>query len=69
MTEHIHPTMRDQLERNIVARPIGEEAVLTVIGAGAGQRGPWPFITGIPNHHLDMVGPPSQYLAVAAWAA
>ena len=69
MTEPIHPIMRDQLEQNIVSRPIGEGAVLTVIGAGPGQRGPWPFVTGIPNPVLDVVGPPPQYLAVAAWAA
>jgi hypothetical protein len=39
MTEQTRTMMWDQLERSIVARPIGEAAVLTVIGAGAGQRG------------------------------
>ena len=61
--------MTTQVQRNIVARPIGEDAVLTVVGAGAGQRGPWPFITGIPNLNMDIVGPPPQYLSVAGWAA
>ena len=69
MTENINLSISDLPERSIFARPIGEGAVLTVIGAGAGQRGPWSFITGIPNLYLDVVGPPAQYLAVAAWAA
>ncbi len=69
MTEDAHTTMTDQLQRNIVARPIGENAVLTVIGPDAGQRGPWSFVTGIPNPDTDLVGPPSQFLSVAAWAA
>jgi hypothetical protein len=69
MTEETRATMTDRLQRNIVARPIGEQSVLTVIGAGSGQRGPWSFVAGIPNPDLDMVGPPPQYLSVAAWAA
>ncbi len=69
MTEDSRTTMTAQLQRNIVARPIGKDAVHTVIGAGPGPRGPWSFVTGIPNPDLDIVGPPPQYLAVAAWAA
>ena len=69
MTEDARTTMTTQLQRNIVARPIGEYAVHTTIGAGPGPRGPWSFVTGIPNLHFDMVGPPPQYLSVAAWAA
>ncbi len=69
MTEEAHTSMTDQLQRNIVARPIGENAVLTVVGASPGQRGPWSFVTGIPNPDLDIAGPPAQYLSVAAWAA
>jgi hypothetical protein len=69
MTEDTRTTVTDQLQRNIVARPIGEQSVFTVIGAGPGQRGPWSFVAGIPNLDLDMVGPPPQYLSVAAWAA
>ncbi len=61
--------MTGQIQPNIIARPIGKEAVLTVVGAGPGPRGPWSFVTGIPNPGLDMVGPPPQYLSVAAWAA
>jgi hypothetical protein len=69
MTEDSGTTMAPQLQRNIIARPIGADAVHTVIGAGPGQRGPWSFVTGIPNLDFDMVGPPPQYLSVAAWAA
>ncbi len=69
MTEDTSTAMPTQLQRNIVARPIGEYAVHTTIGAEPGQRGPWSFVTGIPNLQLDMVGPPPQYLSVAAWAA
>ena len=55
--------------RTLGARPIGGNAVLTVIGVGPGQPGPWPFISGIPNPETGLVGPPPEYLAVAAWAA
>ena len=58
-----------QPQRNIISRPVGEDTVLTLIGAGAGGRGPWPFVTGIPNLSSDISGPPPQYLAVAGWAA
>ena len=66
MTEDARNTMTDQPQRSIVARTIGEQAVLSVIGGGPGQRGPWPYVTGIPNLDFDMVGPPPQYLSVAA---
>ncbi|MFQ6025966.1 MAG: hypothetical protein ACE5Q6_00465 [Dehalococcoidia bacterium] len=69
MTQDARNATTDQPQRNIVARPIGESEVLTVIGAGPGQRGPWPFVTGIPNLDVDIAGPPPQYLSVAAWAA
>ena len=58
-----------QPQRSIISRPVGEDTVLTLIGAGAGSRGPWPFVTGIPNLSSDLSGPPAQYLAVAGWAA
>ena len=61
--------MADQIHPNIVSRPVGRESVLTVVGAAPYARGPWSFITGIPNPGYDMVGPPPQYLSVAAWAA
>ena len=69
MTEDARTTMTDQLQRNIVARPLGMESVITTIGVGPGQRGPWSIVTGIPNLEADMVGPPAQYLSVVAWAA
>ena len=69
MTDDARTTMTSPPQSNIVARPIGVDAVNTVIGIGPGQRGPWSYITGIPNLDFDMVGPPPQYLAVAAWAA
>ena len=61
--------MAEQIHPNIVARTVGKESVLTVVGAAPDARGPWSFITGIPNPNFDMVGPPPQYLSVAAWAA
>ncbi len=61
--------MAEQIHPNIVARTVGKESVLTVVGAALDARGPWSFITGIPNPGFDMVGPPPQYLSVAAWAA
>lgn len=61
--------MLDQDRPNIVARTVGRESVLTVLGVAPGGRGPWSFITGVPNPGFDMVGPPPQYLSVAAWAA
>ena len=69
MVEGASTGMTDQIQPSIVARPIGKESVLTVIGAGPAPRGPWSFVTGIPNPSFDMVGPPPQYLSVAAWAA
>ena len=61
--------MAEQIHPNIVARTVGKESVRTVVGAAPDARGPWSFITGIPNPGFDMVGPPPQYLSVAAWAA
>ncbi len=57
MTADTRNTMTDQPQRSIVARTIGEQAVLAVIGGGSGQRGPWPYVTGIPNLDFDMVAP------------
>ncbi len=54
---------------NIFARPLGKESVVVVVGAGAAPTGPWSYVTGITNTGADMVGPPPQYLSVAAWAA
>ena len=58
-----------QSERTIEAHAIGDHGILTLIGAGPGQPGPWPFVSGVPNLETDLVGPPPEYLAVAAWAA
>ncbi len=69
MTEDARTTMTDQLQRSIVARPLGRESVMTTIGVGPGQRGPWSVVTGIPKLEVDLVGPPAQYLSVVAWAA
>ena len=68
MTQN-NPAPAEQPQRNIIARPVGEDTVLTLVGAGPGGRGPWPFITGVPNLAEDIAGPLPQYLAVAAWAA
>ena len=40
MTEDDRTAMTTQLQRNIVAQPMGADAVHTVIGAEPGQRGP-----------------------------
>ena len=69
MVERTNTKMTVQDQPNIVARPVGKQAALTVVGAGPGDRGPWSFVTGVPNAGSDMVGPPAQYLSVAAWAA
>ncbi len=69
MTEDARTTMTDQFQRNIVARSLGNDSVITTIGVGSGQRGPWSLVTGIPNLEADIVGPPPQYLSVVAWAA
>ena len=69
MTQQNAPPVSLEIRRSIVSRPVGNNTVLTLIGAGDHQRGPWPFITGIPNLNADMAGPPAQYLSVAAWAA
>ena len=55
--------------RSLLARPIGDGVVHTIIGPEPGQRGPWSFLTDTPHPTQDMVGPPATYLAVAAWAA
>ena len=69
MTEDARKTLPDQFQRNIVARPLGKESVITTIGVGPGQRGPWSLVTGISSLEVDMVSPPPQYLSVVAWAA
>lgn len=69
MTQNNQPPVTLETQRTIVSRPAGNNAVLTVIGAGDHTRGPWPYVTGVPNLNSDMVGPPAQYLSVAAWAA
>ena len=53
----------------IIARPVGNDTVLTMVGAAPGPTGPWSYVTGIPNSDSDIPAPPPQYLAVAAWAA
>ena len=54
---------------NIVARSIGRESVITTVAIGPAPTGPFSYVTGIPNTGSDLVGPPPQYLSVAAWAA
>ena len=69
MAQQNAPPVSLETPRTIVSRPVGSNAVLTVIGSGDHTRGPWPYVTGVPNLNADMVGPPAQYLSVAAWAA
>ncbi len=69
MTEDARIAMPDQFQRNIVARSLGNDSVITTIGIESGQRGPWSLVTGIPNLEADVVAPSPQYLSVVAWAA
>ena len=69
MTQSNSPPVSLETHRSIVSRPVGKNTVLTLVGAGDQSRGPWPFVTGIPNLSAEMAGPPAQYLSVAAWAA
>ena len=69
MAEDPRTTMTDAFERNIFARPIDGESVLTVMGAAPTPTGPWSIVTGIPNRDSGLLGPLPQYLSVAAWAA
>ena len=69
MAQNNAPPVSLEARRSIVARPLGNETVLTLIGAGDPARGPWPFVTGIPTLNSDLAGPPAQYLSVAGWAA
>ena len=61
--------MIQQLQPDITSTIINHHTGLTVIGVAAGQRGPWPVVFGVPDATVDMVAPPPEYLAVAAWAA
>ena len=54
---------------NIIARSNGKESVIATIATGPAPTGPFSYVTGIPNTVSDLVGPPPQYLSVAAWAA
>ena len=49
--------MAQQLQPNITSTIINPHASLTVIGVAAGQRGPSPVVTGVPNPTVDMVAP------------
>ncbi len=69
MTQNHAPPVSLETRRSIVARPVGNDTVLTLIGSGDHTRGPWPFVTGIPSLNADLAGPPAQYLSVAGWAA
>ena len=69
MTQQNAAPVNLEAHRTIVSRPVGNDTVLTLIGAGDPSRGPWPYVTGIPNLNADIAGPPAQYLSVAAWAA
>lgn len=69
MTQNNAPPVSLDIRRSIVARPVGNDTVLTLIGAGDQTRGPWPFVTGVPSLSGDLAGPPAQYLSVAGWAA
>ena len=48
---------------------MGKESVITTVAVGPAPTGPFSYVTGIPNKGSDLIGPPPQYLSVAAWAA
>ncbi len=54
---------------NIIAQSNGKESVITTVAVGPAPTGPFSYVTGIPNIASDLVGPPPQYLSIAAWAA
>ncbi len=54
---------------NIIAQSNGKESVIATVAAGPAPTGPFSYVTGIPNITSDLVGPPPQYLSIAAWAA
>ena len=54
---------------NIIARSNGKESVIATVAIGPAPIGPFSYVTGIPNTASDLVGPPPEYLSVAAWAA
>ena len=62
-------TQDNQPRPSIVSRLVDQHTAVTLAGIGAGSRGPWPFVTGIPDGKTDIGGPPARYLAVAGWAA
>ncbi len=62
-------TSESQPRPSIVSRLADQNTAVTLAGIGAGGRGPWTFVTGIPNGKADIGGLPAQYLAVAGWAA
>ena len=61
--------MESKPQPNIVSRPVGNHSIITTIGVNPGERGPWSFISSIPNLESDMMGPSAEYLSIAAWAA
>ena len=62
-------TLESQPRPSISSRLVDRQTAVTLAGIGAGGRGPWPFVTGIPDGRADIGGPPAQYLAMAGWAA
>ena len=69
MAQDRSPGPADRGLPNIFAHQVGKESIVAVVGAAVAPSGPWSYVTGIPNPGSDMLGPPPQYLSVAAWAA
>ena len=68
MAQDRNPGPADRSLPNIFAHQVGKESIVAVVGAALAPSGPWSYVNGIPNLGSDMLGPPPQYLAVAAWA-
>ena len=69
MAQDRNPGPADRGLPNIFAHQVGKESIVAVVGAALAPSGPWSYVNGIPNPGSDMLGPPPQYLAVAAGAA
>ena len=69
MAQGRSPGPADRGLPNIFAHQVGKESIVAVVGAALAPSGHWSYVNGIPNPGSDMLGPPPQYLSVAAWAA
>jgi uncharacterized OsmC-like protein len=53
----------------IVAKPIGENAILATIGVRPGSGGPWSYVIDVPAADGPLIAPPPHYYALTGWGA